>query len=331
MSLQLINNGDLGEVARNKINLAIEALNTLLTVDSYTMVVYDNSPTIMGVGTEQEACDAITMGSSHTVYFTKGSGNTDQGSIQMGDSVYSDSNLATPVLNNYYGAVITMMNKSIYIVGGVANSVMDCSGGAVGGNFNAWDNFVNPTGEFDASTACSSIMSGTEHVLYITKDPNNFGGDSIPEANDQLFTDEMKTTSVADGYYGWDNGGIQKSVHVSGGTGNVMTVADCGGGAGGDFIQAWDQDPMMASGTSTAIDACNAISMGSSHDLYIQKDPMNMAGSSVPEVNDQLFTDSMKTNPAPMSMYFGWQDMMMAQNKSIFIGMNGVISQIDNC
>jgi len=30
-------------------------------------------------------------------------------------------------------------------------------------------------------------------------------------------------------------------------------------------------------------------------------------------------------------MYFGWQDMMMAQNKSIFIGMNGVISQIDNC
>ena len=71
--------------------------------------------------------------------------------------------------------------------------------------------------------------------------------------------------------------------------------------------------------------------MGSSHDLYIQKDPMNMGGSSVPEVNDQLFTDSMLMNPAPMSVYFGWQDMMMAQNKSIFIGMNGVISQIDNC
>ena len=40
MSLQLINNGDLGETARNKINLAIEALNVLLTVDSYSMVVF---------------------------------------------------------------------------------------------------------------------------------------------------------------------------------------------------------------------------------------------------------------------------------------------------
>ena len=229
MSLQLINNGDLGETARNKINLAIEALNTLLTVDSYSMVVYDNSPTIMGVGTDTEACDAITMGSSHTVYFTKGSGNSDNGSIEMGDSVYSDSNLTTPLSNNYYGAVITMMNKSIYIVGGIADMVNDCGGGAVGGNFNAWDNYVNPTGEADASTACSSIYSATEHVLYITKDPNNFGGDSVPE------------------------------------------------------------------------------------------------------VNDQLFTDSMLTNPAPMSVYFGWQDMMMAQNKSILIGMNGVISQIDNC
>ena len=328
MSLQLINNGDLGEVARNKINLAIEALNTLLTVDSYSMVVYDNSPTITGVGTDTEACDAITMGSSHTVYFTKGSGNTDQGSIEMGDSVYSDSNLTTPLSNNYYGAVITMMNKSIYIVGGIADMVNDCSGGVVGGNFNAWDNYVDATGEADASTACSSIMSGTQHVLYITKDPNNYGGDSTPESNDQLFTDEMKMMQVPNGYYGWDDAGIQKSVNVSGGT--IMSIDDCGGGAGGDFIQAWDQDPMMASGTAMATDACSAISMGSSHDLYIQKDPMNMGGSSVPEVNDQLFTDSMLTNPAPMNWY-GWNDMMMAQNKSINIGMNGVISQIDNC
>jgi hypothetical protein len=328
MSLQLINNGDLGEVARNKINLAIEALNTLLTVDSYSMVVYDNSPTITGVGTDTEACDAITMGSSHTVYFTKGSGNTDNGSIEMGDSVYSDSNLTTPLSNNYYGAVITMMNKSIYIVGGIADMVNDCSGGVVGGNFNAWDNYVDATGEADASTACSSIMSGTQHVLYITKDPNNYGGDSTPESNDQLFTDEMKMMQVPNGYYGWDDAGIQKSVNVSGGT--IMSIDDCGGGAGGDFIQAWDQDPMMASGTAMATDACNAIYMGSSHDLYIQKDPMNMGGSSVPEVNDQLFTDSMLTNPAPMNWY-GWNDMMMAQNKSINIGMNGVISQIDNC
>ena len=329
MSLQLINNGDLGEVARNKINLAIEALNTLLTVDSYSMVVYDNSPTITGVGTDTEACDAITMGSSHTVYFTKGSGNTDQGSIEMGDSVYSDSNLTTPLSNNYYGAVITMMNKSIYINGGIADMVNDCSGGVVGGNFNAWDNYVDATGEADASTACSSIMTGTQHILYITKDPNNYGGDSIPEVNDQLFTDEMKMMQVPYGYYGWDDAGMQKSINVSGGM--IMTIDDCGGGAGGDFIQAWDQDPMMASGTAMATDACNAINMGSSHDLYIQKDPMNMGGSSVPEVNDQLFTDSMLTNPAPMSVYFGWQDMMMAQNKSILIGMNGVISQIDNC
>ena len=171
-------------------------------------------------------------------------------------------------------------------------------------------------------------MSATEHILYITKDPNNFGGDSRPEVSDQLFTDEMKMMQVPGGYYGWDDGGMQKSINVSGGM--IMTIDDCGGGAGGDFIQAWDQDPMMASGTTMATDACNAIYMGSSHDLYIQKDPMNMGGSSVPEVNDQLFTDSMLMNPVPMNWY-GWNDMMMAQNKSINIGMNGVISQIDNC
>jgi hypothetical protein len=236
MSLQLINNGDLGEVARNKINLAIEALNTLLTVDSYSITVYDNSISPSGEISENDACTAITSGTSHTIYFTKGAGNADQGSIEYGDTLYSDDTLTTKLPNGYYGFQFgAAENKSVNVNNGLAEMINNCSGG------------------------------------------------------------------------------------------------EPGPAPGADSIQGWDQDPMMASGTSTAIDACSAISMGSSHDLYIQKDPMNMAGSSVPEVNDQLFTDSTLTNPAPMSVYFGWQDMMMAQNKSILIGMNGVISQIDNC
>lgn len=232
MSLQLINNGESGEVVRNKINLAIEALNTLLTVDSNTINIYDNSPSPSGVMTDTEACTAITSGTSHTVYFTKDTG-ADAGSIEYGDSIYSDSNLTTLLPSGYYGFQFGAgENKSVYVNNGIANMVNSCY--------------------------------------------------SPPPA-------------------------------------------------GGDFIQGWDSDPMMASGNSMASMACGNINMGSSHDLYIQKDPMNMGGSSVPEVNDQLYTDSMKTNPAPMSMYFGWQDMMMAQNKSILIGMNGVISQIDNC
>ena len=236
MSLQLINNGDLGEVARNKINLAIEALNTLLTVDSYSITVYDNSMSPSGEISETDACTAITSGTMHTIYFTKGDFNNDQGSIEYGDTLYSDDTLTTILPNGYYGFQFGAGdNKSVNVNNGLAEMINNCSG------------------------------------------------------------------------------------------------AGPGPAPGADSIQGWDNDPMMASGTAMATDACSAIAMGMSHDLYIQKDPMNMGGSSVPEVNDQLFTDSMLTNPAPMSVYFGWQDMMMAQNKSILIGMNGVISQIDNC
>ena len=95
-------------------------------------------------------------------------------------------------------------------------------------------------------------------------------------------------------------------------------------------VQLWDNNasPM---GESSALSACGAINMGTSHDFWISKDPMNMGGTSVPEVGDTLYTDSALAMQAPESMYFGWEDTTNMQNKSIEIGNSGLIQTISNC
>ena len=108
---------------------------------------------------------------------------------------------------------------------------------------------------------------------------------------------------------------------------------DPGGGytppAGSD-VMLWDNNasPM---GETSALSACNSINMGMSHDFWISKDAMNMGGTSVPEVGDTLYTDSALAMQAPESMYFGYDDVMNMQNKSIEIGNSGLIQTISNC
>jgi len=112
-----------------------------------------------------------------------------------------------------------------------------------------------------------------------------------------------------------------------------MDMGDGGGDppAGGDFFTVWDNDYMGTTGVASAMDACSAIGMGASHDMYISKDPANMAGTSVPESGDTLYTDSGLMMYAPESMYFGYEDTAMMQNYSIYIGPNGMITSIDPC
>ena len=101
--------------------------------------------------------------------------------------------------------------------------------------------------------------------------------------------------------------------------------------AGGDFFTVWDNDYMGTTGVASSMDACSAIGMAASHDMYIQKDPMNMGGTQVPESGDTLYTDSALMMYAPESMYFGYEDTAMMQNYSIYIGPNGMITSIDAC
>lgn len=113
-----------------------------------------------------------------------------------------------------------------------------------------------------------------------------------------------------------------------------MDYGDGGGGdpaPSGDFFTVWDNDMYSAVGTMSAMDACSAIGMSNSHDMYITKDPMNMAGTSVPESGDTLYTDSGLMMYAPEGMYFGYEDTAMMQNYSIYIGPNGMITSIDPC
>ena len=95
-------------------------------------------------------------------------------------------------------------------------------------------------------------------------------------------------------------------------------------------VMLWDNNasPM---GETSALSACNSINMGMSHDFWINKDPMNMGGTSIPEVGDTLYTDSAYAMYAPESMYFGWDDTTNMQNKSIEIGNAGLITVISNC
>lgn len=103
-----------------------------------------------------------------------------------------------------------------------------------------------------------------------------------------------------------------------------------GDGDSNDFITVWNNDSMMFSGESTELAACNNVMMGSTHMGYIQKDPMNMGGTMVPEVLDYLYTDSTQTMYVP-SGWYGYEDTANMQNKAIEVDMYGQIITINNC
>ena len=97
-----------------------------------------------------------------------------------------------------------------------------------------------------------------------------------------------------------------------------------------DSITVWNNDMMVFSGESTELAACNNINMNSSHMGYLQKDPMNMGGTMVPEVNDYLYTNEVQTDLAP-SGWYGYEDTANMQNKALEVDMYGQITTINNC
>ena len=79
-----------------------------------------------------------------------------------------------------------------------------------------------------------------------------------------------------------------------------------------------------------ATTACNAASTGYSVSVYLQKDPMNMGGTQVPEVNDTIYEGYPYTGALGMG-YVGYNDMYTMTNKSIELSPSGQILSINEC
>jgi hypothetical protein len=96
-----------------------------------------------------------------------------------------------------------------------------------------------------------------------------------------------------------------------------------------DAANIWSSGGAMPFPSNDAQSACNTIGMMSSHTVYITKDPANMGGTAVIEVNDYLYTDSMKTS-AVSSGYYGYRDTSM-MNKFISVDMMGRVIEMNHC
>jgi len=123
------------------------------------------------------------------------------------------------------------------------------------------------------------------------------------------------------------------SSYITGGAGDPGGAGgdggDGGAGGGADSVSLYTSGMAMLMAESTSADACDAISTGTSYDGYIQKDASNMGGTSVPEVNDFLYSDSDATTALDNGWY-GWYDTTNLQNKSIEV-TSGSISTINTC
>ena len=97
-----------------------------------------------------------------------------------------------------------------------------------------------------------------------------------------------------------------------------------------DAATIWSSGGAMPFPSNDAQSACNTIGMMSSHTVYITKDPANMGGTAVIEVNDYLYTDSMKTS-AVSSGYYGYKDTAMMMNKFISVDMMGRVIEMNYC
>ena len=92
----------------------------------------------------------------------------------------------------------------------------------------------------------------------------------------------------------------------------------------------WDSSMGSPMGVQDSLSACNAVNMLESHTVYLQKAMANMGGTSVPEVNDFVYSDEAYMMPVSEG-YYGYRDDAMMMNKFIFVDMTGMITQISYC
>lgn len=93
-----------------------------------SITIYDSdgvSPTAVGHDTQIAACSAFPA-APKTIYYTKGGGNMGAG-IEVGDSVFADSNATTPLpMMKWYGYQEYAMNKAFYVTAGQVSEIQMC-------------------------------------------------------------------------------------------------------------------------------------------------------------------------------------------------------------
>lgn len=118
------------------------------------------------------------------------------------------------------------------------------------------------------------------------------------------------------------------SSYITGGAGDGG-AGDGGAGASYDSVSLYSSGVATLNAESTSADACGTISTGYPNSGYISKDPANMGGSSVPEVNDTLYADDAGVSVLSDGWY-GFYDMAAMANKSIEVS-TGTINTINTC
>ena len=121
--------------------------------------------------------------------------------------------------------------SSSYITGGAGDGGAGDGGAGGGATYDSLSLYSSGVATLNAEStstdACTQISSGTSNSAYISKDPANMGGSSVPETNDTLYSDDSGTTILSDGWYGWyDMTNMQnKSIEIS--TGTINTINTC--------------------------------------------------------------------------------------------------------
>lgn len=151
MSVENISNGESGASIRAKLNELITIVNYYSSSQfvggptpnpdggggytpppagpSYNSItIYDSTGIggVVGHDTQIGAC-AAAPGAPKTIYYSKGGGNMGAG-IEVGDSVFADSNATTPLpMMKWFGYQEYAMGKAFYVTAGSVSEIQMCA------------------------------------------------------------------------------------------------------------------------------------------------------------------------------------------------------------
>jgi hypothetical protein len=320
MSLTLVNNGDSGLVARDKINAAITAVNNLILSGSGT----SGTSGVRGASTWTPEMTNVTQSLTDSNTFTKTAGGA-----AFNGEVYSLQGYSRGA---YVTAKPAATNTDIFF--GLSSNPT----GSTGFNNIDYAIYLSSTAaeavvyENGASVTSAGIYN-TSSILYITYDGVNvryFNDGNLvrttPRAigaplhlDASFFQEGSSLTNFAFGPMGESgvvgSNGTSGTSGVNGTSGTSGTSATGGtGGVAGTFASYQPQASPPISGSITSGSACSAIASNFQFTTYMTKSGSNEL--TTPQVGDTLFSDEAKTQPLSKPsasadpVYYGYLDGM---------------------
>lgn len=306
MSLTLVNNGDSGLVAREKINDAITAINNLVLSGSFTTSGTSGVSGTSGIsGTEggsgTSGINGINgiNGSSGTSGLSGTSGTSGTGAPEPGLEFSSYQNQPTATIS----------------------------------------------GSADSAGACTAVSTNIYLFdTYLTKGPGNVA--ATPQVGDFAFSDDTFTTPVPQfgtaSFYGYKDSGIDSHYKIVGIGGAVTEIGVCSSppppppppALTSFTIFTEGGAPMVISGSATSEAACGQVSTGfNMRTAYLQKTAPN-TDFSVQE-GDFVFEDEAGTNPIDSfngNSFYGFTVAPGATAKTFNVtGFTGQVVTVNFC